>query len=199
MLNWLSISTHPDLTTAHSLLAITNAALTQGHLNAIQYVGCYIKATADYRISFSSRSNNNLENFFTFPLPGHYSSSPIPAAFTDANWGPQDASIPLLKNIQPVSITKTTSILGHIIFLSGGSLIWKCNKETDECAKNVQWMRNLLVNLDLLPPLLTPIYNDNQAAIIWCNTSSTKGMHHYNIHENAVQEEINEHKEVSVY
>ena len=39
MLNWLSISTHPDLTTAHSLLAIATAAPTQGHLDAICYVG----------------------------------------------------------------------------------------------------------------------------------------------------------------
>ena len=72
-------------------------------------------------------------------------------------------------------------------------------KATDECTKNVQWMQNLLDDLDLLPPTLTFIYNDNQAAIIWCKTSSTKGMHHYNICENAVQEAINEHKEVSVH
>ena len=60
-------------------------------------------------------------------------------------------------------------------------------------------MWNLLYDLDLLPPTLTPIYNDNQAAIIWCKTSSTKGMRHYNIHENMVQEAINEHKEVLVH
>ena len=214
MLNWLSISTCPDLTTAHSLLAITTAALTQGHLDAIQYVGCYIKATADYGIFFSSSFNDNLESFITFPfLPDHNSSSPIPAAFADANWGPQDASVPSPKNIQQVSINETRSILGHIIFLSGGPLIWKCNKETciscssckaeikatDKCAKNVQWMRNLLDDLDLLCPSPTPIYNNDQAAIIWCNTSSTKGMRHYNIRENTVQEAINKHKEVSVH
>ena len=213
MLNWLSISTRPDLTTAHSLLAIATAAPTQGHLNAIRYVGRYIKATADYGISFSSSPNNNLEGFITFPLPDHNSSIPIPSAFADANWGPQDASVPSPKNIRSVSINKTRSILGHIIFFSGGPLIWKCNKEkrisrssceaeikaTDECTKNVQWMRHLLEDLDLLAHTPTPIYNDNQAAIIWCKTTSTKGMHHYNIRENAVREAINEHKEVSIH
>ena len=99
MPNWLSLSTHPDLTTAHSLLAITTAAPTQGHLNAICYIGQYIKATADYVISFSSSSNDNLKNFITFPLPDHNSSTFIPTAFTDANWGPQDASASSPKNI----------------------------------------------------------------------------------------------------
>ena len=99
MLNWLSISTCLDLTTAHSLLAIATAAPTQGHLNAIHYISRYIKATADYGISFSSSSNNNLESFITFPLPDDNSPTSIPTAFTDANWGPQDASDPSPKNI----------------------------------------------------------------------------------------------------
>ena len=99
MLNWLSISTHPDLTTAHSLLAIATTAPTQGHLDAIHYVGWYIKATADYGISFSSSSNDNLESFIIFPLPDHNSSIPVPTAFADANWVPQDASVPSPKNI----------------------------------------------------------------------------------------------------
>ena len=89
MLNWLSISTCPNLTTAYILLTTATTAPTQGHLDAIWYVSHYIKATADYRISFSSRSNDNLESFITFPLPDNNSSSPFPEAFTDANWGPQ--------------------------------------------------------------------------------------------------------------
>ena len=204
MLNWLSISMHPNLTTAYSLLAIATAALTQGHLDAIQYVGHYIKAAQDPMTTLKASSHSAYLTTILLLL----SQQP-----SNANWGPQDASIPSPKNIQPVSINETRSILGHIIFLSGGPLIWKCNKETHiscssckaeikatvECAKNVQWMRNLLDDLDLLPPSPTPIYNNNQAAIIWCNTSSTKGMHHYNISENDVQEAINEHKEVSIH
>jgi hypothetical protein len=43
------------------------------------------------------------------------------------------------------------------------------------------------------------IYNDNQAAVIWCNSYSTKGMCHYNVRENCVQEAINEFNEVAVH
>jgi hypothetical protein len=59
MLNWLTISARPDLMTAHSLLAIATAKPTQGHLDAIHYIGRYIKATADYGISFSSKNNES--------------------------------------------------------------------------------------------------------------------------------------------
>jgi hypothetical protein len=68
MLNWLTISTRPDLMTVHSLLVIATTKPTQGHLDAIRYVGQYIKATADYGISFSSMANDSLESFLTFPL-----------------------------------------------------------------------------------------------------------------------------------
>jgi hypothetical protein len=49
-------------------------------------------------------------------------------------------------------------------------------KATDECTKSIQWLRNILKDLDLLPPCPMPIFNDNQAAVIWSNSSSTKGM-----------------------
>jgi hypothetical protein len=99
------------------------------------------------------------------------------------------------------------------VFLSGGPLIWKSQKEKctswssceaevkamDDCTKSVQWLRNILADLNLLPPYRTPIFNDNQAAVIWSNLFSTKGMHHYNVRENAVHEAISEHNEVSVH
>jgi hypothetical protein len=71
-------------------------------------------------------------------------------------------------------------------------------KATDECTKSIQWLRNILEDLDLLPPRLTPIFNDHQAAVIWSNSSSTKGKQHYKVRENAVQEAINEYQEVSI-
>jgi len=212
MLNWLTISTRPDLMTVHSLLAIATTKPTQGHLDAIRYVGRYIKATADYGISFSSNANDSLESFLTFPLDDSIPNVLKPTAFTDSNWGPQDASVPTYKTSRQVSLNETRSISGHLVFLSGGPLIWKSQKEkrtsrssceaevkaTDDCTKSVQWLRNILEDLDLLPPRPTPIFNDNQAAVIWSNSSSTKGMHHYNVRENAVREAINEYKEVTV-
>jgi hypothetical protein len=71
-------------------------------------------------------------------------------------------------------------------------------KATDDCMKSVQWLLNILEDLNLLPPRPMPIFNDNQAAVIWSNSSSTKGMRHYNVRENAVHEAINEYKEVTI-
>jgi hypothetical protein len=130
MLNWLMISTRPDLMTVHSLLAIATTKPTQGHLDAICYVGRYIKATADYHgISFSSNANDSLESFLTFPLDDLIPNVLHPTTFTDADWGPQDASVPTLKNSCQVSLNETRSISGHLVFLSGGPLIWKSQKE----------------------------------------------------------------------
>ena len=124
MLNWLTISTCPDLRmTAHSLLAIATAKPMQGHLDAIHYIGRYIKVTADYGISFSSCKNNSLESFITFPLNDTKPTRPTPAAFINTNWGPQDASVPSPKNLHQVSFNEICSILGHLVFLSDGPLI----------------------------------------------------------------------------
>jgi hypothetical protein len=107
---------------------------------------------------------------------------------------------------------KCDQLLHILFFLSGGPLIWKSQKEkrtsrssceakvkaTDECTRSVQWLRNVLTDLDLCPTDPTPIYNDNQAAVLWSKTSSTKGMRHYNIRENAVREALHEHNEITV-
>jgi hypothetical protein len=59
--------------------------------------------------------------------------------------------------------------------------------------------RNVLGDLNLINlSQATAIYNDNQGAVNWSNTSSTKGMRHVNIRENAVREAIHEFNEVSV-
>ena len=175
-------------------------------------MGRYLKATADYGITFSSYANDTLEGFITFPLNDENPTQLHPSAFTDSNWGPQDASVPTSKNIRPVNLNETRSIAGHLVFLTGGPLIWKSHKErhtsrssceaevkaTDECTKSVQWLRNVLGDLNLCPTTPTPIYNDNQAAVLWSNTFSTKGMRHYNIRENAVREAVHEFNEISV-
>jgi len=55
-----------------------------------------------------------------------------------------------------------------------------------------------LVELGLLNVNLpTSIFNDNKGAVDWSNSSSTKGMRHVNIRENAVREAIG-FNEVSV-
>ena len=207
MLNWLSISTQPDLTTVHSLLASATQLPTPAHMDGLRHVARYVKGTVDYGISFSSRPNKNLESYVNFPMDP---SKMIP--FADSNWGPQDASQPNEKNMREVSIDETKSICGHVIFMAGGPLLWKSHKEkrnshssceaevkaTDECTKSVQWFRNVLDDLSLLPPAPTKIWNDNQGAVNWANTTSHKAMRHVNIRESCVREAIHVFKEVQV-
>jgi hypothetical protein len=117
MLHWLTISTCPDLRmTAHSLLAIATAKPMQGHLDAIHYIGMYIKETADYGISFCSCKNNSLESFITFQLNDTKPTRPTPTAFINTNWGPQDVSVPSPKNLHQVSFMKYALFLGTLFF-----------------------------------------------------------------------------------
>lgn len=208
MINWLSISTRPDVTTALSLLAQSTMMPTPSHVEAARYVGRYLKATSDLGIEFSSRKSKSLTAFLHFPLNNNE-----PVGLADAGWGPQDASIPTTRATKrQVPIKETRSICGHIIFMCGGPVLWKSHKErrnsrssaesevktTDECTKSVQWLRNVLDDLNLLPSGPTTIYNDNMAAVQWSNSTSTKGMRHVNIRENAVREAIQEFNEVEV-
>jgi hypothetical protein len=166
----------------------------------------------DYGISFSSQSNESLEAFIQFPLDNNNASVPRPTAFADANWGPQDASMPTKSNARQVSMDETRSICGHLVFLSNGPLIWKSHKEkcnshsscevevkaTDECTKSVQWLWNVLSDLSLLSEDPTLIFNDNMATVNWSNTTSHKVMHHINIRENAIHEAVHEYNEITV-
>jgi hypothetical protein len=72
-------------------------------------------------------------------------------------------------------------------------------KATDECTKSIQIFRHLVGEIDgfdLTKP--TKILNDNQGAVDWCKTTSTKIMHHVNIRENCVWEAIHVYHEVQV-
>ncbi len=80
--------------------------------------------------------------------------------------------------------------------------LWKTHKEAwisqssceaevkarDECVKNIQMFRHVLTDLSHAPSTPTLISNDNRGAVEWSNSFSTKGMHHLNIHKNAVRE-----------
>ena len=64
---------------------------------------------------------------------------------------------------------------------------------TDECVK---FLLDLSQNLDFLDvkhlfmPSATTIYNDNKACIQWSKSATTKGLHHIQMHENRVRENI---------
>jgi hypothetical protein len=93
-LNWLAHTTRPDISNVVSLLAQHQCEPSTGHLEAALYVVHYLASTKKLGIYFSSRRRSTLESFLHFPVPTSLVS------MSDANWGPQDASVPT----EPVSL-----------------------------------------------------------------------------------------------
>jgi len=158
MKNWLQMCTRPDLATIFSLLATHMHKPSPGHLTVVKHVGRYILSTMDLGLQFSSKPNNYLESFIHSPLSSDSDSSFSDfTGFCDANWGPQDASLPSPSNLRNVSIEESRSICGHIILMGGCPILWKTHKEkricrssceaevkaTDEGVKNVQMFHHI--------------------------------------------------------
>ena len=82
-----------------------------------------------------SQGNPTLEGCIHFPLNGEDQLSdsrtaPSLVAFCDANWGPQDASVPHPGQVLcRVSIHETRSICSHVFTMGGAPLYWKTHKE----------------------------------------------------------------------
>ena len=56
-LNWLSINTRPDISTAYSLLSQFNSNPSSGHMEAVKYVLRYLKHTSSHGIWFKQGEN----------------------------------------------------------------------------------------------------------------------------------------------
>ena len=64
---------------------------------------------------------------------------------------------------------------------------------TDECAKNIIHLMQIIVDIGLTNELISgplPIWNDNSACVAWSKNTTTKGLRHVQIRENAVREGI---------
>ena len=201
-LQWLATCTRPDLSTITNMLAKYQANPSQGHIDAAKHVLRYVKGTKSMGITFSSKDNDKLQSFVKFPIP----ASQI-TALTDANWGPQDASIPK-PGLPPVELDlfKSRSVSGYVIWL-GGPMHWVSKRQTitarssaeseiyatDECVKQLQQLTHIIEELnvgDIVMPNPTPVYNDNAACIKWSHSLTTKGLRHLQMRENAVREQI---------
>ena len=90
-LNWLGVSTCPDITTITNLLAHYMDSATPSHVVAEKHVLRYLKDTSHIGIRFSSREESHAAAYVKFSIPA-FTILPL----TDANWGPQDASVPPL-------------------------------------------------------------------------------------------------------
>ena len=200
---WLSTQTRPDITTITTILAQYNHSCSPGHIDSAKYAIRYLIDSAGMGIKFSSKADHDLESFVKFPTdPSQL--TPL----TDANWGPQDQSVPN-PNDPPIllNLFKSRSITGYIIWL-GGPLDWcsKCQTytarssaeaeigEVNECTKTLQQIINVLKDLNLLDKFVDgpiTIYKDNSACVQWSHNMSTKGgLRYIQIRENAVREQV---------
>ena len=203
-LNWLANQTRPDIATITNIIAHYNSKCSPGHIEAAKYTIRYLKGTNDYGIKFSSEKDSVIESFVQFPLDPSKLH-----ALTDANWGPQDQSVPK-DDDDPVllELFKSRSIAGHVLWL-GGPLDWTSKRQSytarssahaeigavDECTKSILYLINILKDLNLFDRFHkgpVQIYNDNAATVQWSHNMTTKGLRYIQMRENAVRESIQE-------
>lgn len=106
---WLQRHTRPDISTAVSLLSSYSHNPSHGHYESAKRVLAYLQGTLDRGIRFTQGGP---------PLSANISFPTDDGAYTDANWGPQDASHPL--GDQTVTLSEVQSLLGHVVFQMGG-------------------------------------------------------------------------------
>ena len=110
-LNWHSCQTRPDVATITNIISRFNNKCSPGYIDAAKYVIRYLKDS----IQFSSRNNAEIESFVQFPLDLNRI-----ILLTDANWGPQDQSVPNPDDPAiGLDLFKMRSIAGHVIWLRG--------------------------------------------------------------------------------
>ena len=131
----------------------------------------------------------------------------ILTALSDANWGPQDQSVP--KDTDPpveLNLFKSRSIAGHVIWLAG-PLDWQFKRQSytarssaqaeigavDECTKTILEIINILKDLQKFDDFHNgpiTIYNDNAACVQWSQNMTTKGLRYIQMRENTVRESV---------
>ena len=101
---------------------------------------------------------------------------------SDANWGPQDASVPK-HDVPPVDLWKSCSMSGHLLSLHG-PLHWLSKPQTvtarssaeaeiyatDKYVKDMQFITHIIQDLGLSESLVSPpvlILNNNMACVQW--------------------------------
>jgi len=197
-LNWLAHTTRPDISTAVSLLAQHQSDPSPGHLASAKYVVHYLAHTKTLGIYFTSKKRTTLESFIPFPTQDQV------LAMSDANWGPQDATITKDSPDLPLFISQSMSafyvdLLGPIHWISKRQKVTAASSAeaeiyaTDECVKFLLDLNQILEFLDvkhLFMPSTTIIYNDNKACVQWSKKATSKGLHHIQMRENRVRENI---------
>ena len=130
--------------------------------------------------------------------------------------GGQDQSSPDPAHPVELPLFKSRSISGFII-IHNGPIHWVSRRQritarssaeakiyaTDECVKGLLRIQHLIHDCNvknIYMPHNTPtkIYNDNNACVCWAKSSTTKGLRHISIRENAVRESV-QNKTISIH
>ena len=200
-LNWLASATRPDIATITNMLAQYQHYPSPGHLESAKYVLRYLKGTKSKGITLSSKINSTLQSFVKYPIINDKIT-----AITDANWGPQDQSLPSKYAKQEIALHKTRSISGYAIYVNG-LIHWSSKRQTitaastteseiyatNEAVKELLHIKNILEDLNLTEYFLqptTPIFNDNAGCVDWSKSFTMKSIRHMQIRENLIRENV---------
>ena len=197
-LNWLAHTTRPDISTVVSLLAQHQSIPSPGHLEAALHVVKYLSHTKTLGIHFSSLRHVTLESFLHFPV------LPRVLPMSDANWGPQDASLSSVSMELPLFASRSMSafyvdLMGPLHWISKRQQITACSSAeaeiyaTNECVKFLLELVQILEFLEvkhIFMPGTTTVFNDNNACVNWAKRCTTKGLRHIQMRENHVRENV---------
>ena len=220
-LNWLSTSTRPDITAVTSLLASHLPNPSQGHVESAKHVLQYLKGTPTWGIRFTQPPDAGKPGYVSFDPEGcmkgivawppkedgvpRVASFDRLDAFTDSNWGPQDASHP--KPGQTIRDEDVKSLLGNLVTYMGGPIDWRsvrekrvspsvCESEIkamSEGHKMVMGLRNLFEDLDVthLAQATPFLYCDNQGSVTWVHSEAVScNMRQFNIRQCSIRESV---------
>ena len=197
-LNWLAHTTRPDLSTVVSLLAQHQNHPSPGHLDAAYHVVKYLSHTRQLGIYFSSSRQHQLELFLHFPV-----MTPL-LTMSDANWGPQDATLSTTISELPLFTSRSMSaffvdLFGPLHWLSKRQQVTACSSAEAEIYATNESVKFLLELVQILEfyevrhifmPGTTIIYNDNNACVNWSKQCTSKGLRHIQMRENLVRENV---------
>jgi hypothetical protein len=203
-LNWLSISTRPDLPVSMSLLSQFMQNPSSGHILAGKRVLAWLSRTRNHGLQYTQggRFTEGQIGWVDKPAPTSFCET-----YTDANWGPQDASHPREDMVEMIPTDSVQSLLGHTCIRMGGPIAWGCTREPktsrssckaeifsmDEGCKTSEMLYHLMTDLKL--PDVTngiPMFNDNKGAVNWSQGCSvSKNLRHLNIREISVRDARN--------
>jgi hypothetical protein len=125
-LNWLAISTRPKISVSVSLLSQFMQNPSSGHVHAGKRVLAWLSGTHNHGLRYTQGGR------FTESLVGWVDKSKPTAlieTYTDANWGPQDASHRKEGIVELIPTDLVRSLLGHTSIRMGGPIAWGCSRE----------------------------------------------------------------------